>query len=325
MAPGAKRETTRERRNCVLACLVMALVVAAVVFVCEFQWAGRAPALRPVPNWGRLGSHTVYAPWPFDAAEARRRQRETAKALGVEVEQEIDLYGGLTLTMVLIPAGEFVMGSGPEEVIERRDTRRRVVISKPFWLSKCEVTQALWKGVVGGNPSRTKGDSNPVDRASWDEVQWFLRKLSARACGAGFVVPTEAQWEYACRAGTASPFHFGPAISAAQVNYDGGHPYGGAAKGASRGCTTPVGAFPANAWGLHDMHGNACEWCRDWYGPPATGKQTDPTGPATGTDRVVRGGSWYHSAGSCRSAYRRRQTPGERNVTVGIRVARPFP
>ena len=276
---------------------------------------------------GPAGS-TVYTKWPFDAAEAKRRQAETAKALGVEATQSIDLGGGVKLTMVLIPAGEFTMGSPPGEPKRRNDERQHLVrISKPFWLSKQEATQEQWQAVVGTNPSHFTGDGRrPVEKVFWEDCQAFLRELHARVGGERFVLPTEAQWEYACRAGTSTPFHFGRTRSAdTQANYGGYEPYEGGAKGKYLNTTTPVGSFPANAWGLHDMHGNVWEWCQDFYGDYAAGAQTNPTGPNTGGARVLRGGSFYSSTGRCRSAARDRNHPDSGFYYFGFRVARPLP
>jgi formylglycine-generating enzyme required for sulfatase activity len=154
---------------------------------------------------------------------------------------------------------------------------------------------------------------------SWDDCQEFVAKLCRRA-GRVFRLPTEAQWEYACRAGTRTPFHFGETISAEQANYDGNHTYGEGHKGVSRKKTTPVDSFPANAWGLHDMHGNVWGWCQDWYGPYQNPDQTDPEGSKNGTARVLRGGSWFNDPWYCRSAYRGRNVPGYRSDRGGCRV-----
>jgi formylglycine-generating enzyme len=137
--------------------------------------------------------------------------------------------------------------------------------------------------------------------------------------------PTEAQWEYACRAGTTTPFHFGETISTDQANYDGNYPYGKGKKGIYRKKTTPVGSFPANAWGLFDMHGNVWEWCADWYGPYPRGDVTNPVGPPGGSARVDRGGSWDSGAWGCRAALRDRDGPGHRFSLLGFRLARSFP
>ena len=312
-------------------CLLAGLVVGAAAGSCWGE--GRSQKGGPAKS-------TVYKKWPFDAAEAKRRQAETAKALGVKVEQDFELAPGVKITMVLVPAGEFLMGSAASaaevarlsnmeeakaECFEHEHPQHRVTIREPVWLGKHEVTQAQWEAVTGSNPSEFKGAKNPVERVSWNHIQQFLKKVNARRRGAQFRLPTEAQREYACRAGTQTPFHFGETISTSQVNYDGNYPYGGAAKDECRERTRPVATFPANAWGLHDMHGNVFEWCQDRYGPYEAGKQTDPTGPATGQSRVLRGGSWLSRASHCRSAYRFYGAPASRYGDIGFRVARPLP
>ncbi len=238
-------------------------------------------------------------------------------------EQTIDLGGGVTMDLVLIESGEFLMGSPSSEAKRDDDEgpQHRVRISKPFYMGKHEVTQAQWRAVMGSNPSHFKGDDLPVEQVSWDGIQEFCRKLSERA-GRTIRLPTEAEWEYSCRAGTTTPFHFGSTISPDQVNYDGNHPYGEGRKGVYREKTTSVGSFPANAWGLYDMHGNVWEWCGDWCGEDyyADSPGADPTGPGSGKYRVLRGGSWLSLARYCRCANRRWCRPGLRNDYVGFRV-----
>jgi formylglycine-generating enzyme required for sulfatase activity len=211
--------------------------------------------------------------------------------------------------------------SGPEE-----RAGHRVRITRPFWLGKYEVTQGQWQGVMGGNPSYFQGAGRdaPVEQVSWDDIQGFLKKALQRS-GETVALPTEAQWEYACRAGTATPFHFGNTISTEQVNYDGNYPYGGTPKGHYRRTTISVGELPANAWGLHDMHGNVYEWCADWYASDyyRSTLTDDPTGPASGSDRVDRGGCWDFTAKVCRSANRGRSWPGLRSNLLGFRIAVP--
>ena len=139
----------------------------------------------------------------------------------------------------------------------------------------------------------------------------------------GYRLPTEAEWEYACRAGTTTPFSTGNNVTTSQANYDGNYPYNNNAKGTYREKTTPVGSFASNAWGLYDMHGNVWEWCWDWYGSYSSGAQTDPVGASSGSDRVFRGGSWYYNAGYVRSAGRSGATPSYWNYGMGFRLVRP--
>ena len=183
-----------------------------------------------------------------------------------------------------------------------------VRISKPFYLGIHEVTQGQWETVMGNNPSQFKGDANrPVETVSWEEVQKFIDKLNTREGGTKYRLPTEAEWEYAARAGSTTAYSFGD-DSSQLGKY--------AWCGDNAGNTTyPVGKLQPNAWGLYDMHGNVWEWVQDWYGKYAAETVTDPQGPASGSARVIRGGSWSNGAGNCRSAYRYRGAPGSR---VGI-------
>ncbi|MBL8879844.1 MAG: SUMF1/EgtB/PvdO family nonheme iron enzyme [Phycisphaerales bacterium] len=275
----------------------------------------------------------VEARFPMTEAEAREVQTAAAKALGVPVMETLDLGAGVTLDMMLIPAGEFLMGGdqSPEEVARLGDSkaeyfkdehpRHLVRISHPFRFGRFQVTQSQWQRVLGNNPSHFKGDPKlPVEQVSWDDCQQFCQKLS-RDLGRVFRLPTEAEWEYSCRCGTGTAFHFGDTISTKQANYDGNYTYAGGSKGEYRQKTMPVGSFPANGWGLHDMHGNVWEWCADWKGEFEQADAVDPTGPGSGSGRVLRGGSWYSLPRNCRSAFRGGDAPGSRNNYVGFRVA----
>jgi serine/threonine-protein kinase len=283
--------------------------------------------------WKTLGPQ-VYTRWPFDAAEARRRQLETSWSTGLPAEKKVDLGRGVSIRLMLVPAGEFLMGCAysqneharrggkPEDWFERERPRHRVRISKPFYLGKCEVSQEVWRKVVGKDPSFFDEGSLPVESVSWDDCAGFVRKLN-RLCGGkpAFRLPTEAEWEYACRAGAASPFAGGETISTQRANYNGSSVFVEGRRGSFRNRTVPVGSLPANSWGLHEMHGNVWEWCADWYGKYSSGVLTDPTGPRSGRLRVVRGGSWYSKMGLCRSAYRGSYPPETRRKTRGLRLA----
>jgi len=277
---------------------------------------------RPAPAPPAKPRVEVYRGWPFDEAEAKRRQQETARALGLPVEQAIDLGGGIQLAMVLIPAGEFVIGS-PSDEAERSDDedQKQVTIERPFWMAKHQVMQEQWEAVTGSNPSRFKSRQNPVENVSWNDVQEFLQKLNGRVRGTDFVLPTEAQWEFACRAGTATPFHFGATISTDQANYDGNYTYGRGRKGVYRKKTTAVGSFPPNAWGLHDMHGNVWEWCASPYAEEHDGSEQKGA-DAPGRLRVLRGGSWLFDPRLCRSALRIRRDPSSGDDGFGFRLSR---
>jgi len=257
----------------------------------------------------------------------------------------VTLSNSVQLDLVWIPPGEFNMGSPKSEKGRQRDeVYHSVTISKGFWMSKYEVTQAQWQAVTGNNSSDFINNDNvrirkqtsvqvadsaasrgrgslPVDSVSYNDVQDFIKRLN-RQTAMIFRLPTEAEWEYACRAGTTTPFHYGDSLSSAMANFDGRHPYN-AAKGVFRGETVPVGSFKPNAFGLYDMHGNIWEWCRDWYGPYSPKPVTDPVGPKSGVYRVLRGGCWFGDGNYCRSAYRDKGFPDKRVGLIGFRLVLP--
>jgi formylglycine-generating enzyme required for sulfatase activity len=235
-------------------------------------------------------------------------------------ELALDLGHGVKLELVAIPAGEFLMGSpeADKEAFPNEKPQHRVRITKPFCLGKYLVTQEQWEAVMEGNPSHVKGPKNPVENVNWFQCRQFLAKLGTRPGQAAekFQLPTEAQWEYACRAGSTTRYYFGDDAQRLGEyacywlnSFQGTH---------------PVGEKKPNAWGLYDMHGNVWEWCADWWDPGyyANSPPDDPTGPARGSERVLRGGCWSLLAGSCRSAYRYGLPAVRRSDSVGFRVAR---
>ena len=192
-------------------------------------------------------------------------------------------------------------------------------------MGKYEVTQRQWQQVMGNNPSSFKnaGLDAPVERVSWNDCQEFIKKLNAKIGGEGrFRLPTEAEWEYACRAGSTTPFHYGSRLDSSMANFDGNYPYGGASKGIYREKPVKVGSFRPNAFGLYDMTGNVWEWCQDWYGDYPSGSVTDSIGPRSGSICVLRGGGWISGARSCRSANRFRGTPSGTSINLGFRLVR---
>jgi formylglycine-generating enzyme required for sulfatase activity len=231
--------------------------------------------------------------------------------------QEKTRTNSIVMEMVLIPAGSFIMGGDLtfEECNSWEMPQHRVSISQPFYLGKHEVTQAQWAEVMGSNPSKFKGRSNPVEQVSWDDVQAFIRKLNLKEGMTGYRLPTEAEWEYAARAGTSETYSFGD-------DEDELSRYAWFDEDWNTGSTHPVGQKQPNAWGLHDVHGNVREWVEDWFGENyyANSPGTDPKGPSGGSIRVLRGGSWYDSAGSCRSAARYGSSPGDRFEYSGFRL-----
>ena len=238
----------------------------------------------------------------------------------------VALPSGVKLEMVPIPAGEFL-----------RDDGKTVRLTKSYWLGKYEVTNEQWLAVMSGrcasqdgkdlsDPSKWKGAKRPVECVSWNDAMDFCKRLNelyADKLPRGYRIdlPTEAQWEYACQAGTTTNYSYGNASDTDKMNCDGNYPYGGGSKGVYRAATVDVGSLDyKNAFGLYDMHGNVWEWCRDWYESYGD-DTTDPTGPATGLLRVRRGGSWYSSARDCRSASRYDFAPDDRNSFLGFRLA----
>jgi uncharacterized protein (TIGR02996 family) len=254
--------------------------------------------------------------------ESRLRQRLER---GVRVplpRQVIALPHGEDLSFVLVPPGSFLMGSPESEKFRQRgEQQHRVTLTRPFWMCTHLLTQSQWQAVTGANPSHFQGPYLPVEQVSWHDCRHFCRSLSERL-GKPFRLPSEAEWEYACRAGTSTPFAFGETISTDQVNYDGGRTYGHGRLGVFRGRTTPVEHFPANPWGLHDMHGNLSEWCGDRYAPYSAADVVDPkAAPAAADDNVVlRGGGWAFRPVYCRSAYRFSFLPAGRNEFCGCRI-----
>ncbi|MGF1578397.1 MAG: formylglycine-generating enzyme family protein [Gemmataceae bacterium] len=226
------------------------------------------------------------------------------------------------MEFVWIPPGTFLMGSSHDEPERGHgETQHAVTLTKGFWLQTTPVTQRQWEHVMGDNPSKFPGPELPVERVSWHDCQKFCQKLTERT-NRLIVLPTEAQWEYACRSGTTSPFWFGNTITTDQANYHGRPPYAGSEKGEYRKKTVPVKSFLPNAWGLHAMHGNIFEWCQDWWYGDYTGRlRIDPTGPTEGSRRVFRGGSWGSPARCSRSAFRLRAVPGYFDG-IGFRCAR---
>jgi len=234
----------------------------------------------------------------------------------------VGLPGDVVLEMAWIAPGAFTMGSPASERGRTEDEgpQTQVTLTKGFWLGKYDVTQGQYEALMGTNPSYFKaaGKDAPVEQVSWYDAMAFCQKLTERERAAGrlpdgytFTLPTEAQWEYACRAGTTGPYA-GDLDGMAWYSTNSG------------GTTHPVSTKQPNAWGLYNMHGNVWEWCSDWYKPYPGGSVTDPAGPASGAVRVLRGGSWCYPAANCRSAQRSRADPDIRHVDLGFRVALSF-
>ncbi len=238
----------------------------------------------------------------------------------------------LAMQFAWIPSGTFLMGSPPDEPFRQGSEARQeaTTLSKGFWLGVHPVTQAQWQAVMGANPSRFRGDDLPVERISWGDAVAFCEALGKRE-GKSYRLPTEVEWEYACRAGTTTMFHFGDRLTSRQANYKQSISYNYTednlqiSRGVFREKTTPVGGFPPNAWGLFDMHGNVWEWCQDRHDYTfTTNMYLDVVAPFDSTYTVdvsiVRGGSWEHTVGSCRSASPSRFAVENRCTICGCRA-----
>ncbi|MDO4628670.1 MAG: SUMF1/EgtB/PvdO family nonheme iron enzyme [Planctomycetia bacterium] len=266
-----------------------------------------------------------------EEAEAKRKAEEKRKIeeqfeelkekyapLQVEAgKRMVKTVDGIEYAFRYCPPGVFMMGD--------KDLQHQVTLTKGFWLLETQVTQEMWKSVMGNNPSWfkflffTTRPKHPVENVSWDDCQDFCRKLTQKI-GMKISLPTEAQWEYACRAGTTTPFNFGSTLNGDKANCNGNYPYGTSTEGTYHEKTVAVKSYAPNAWGLYDMHGNVWEWCQDWYGDYPTNSVTDPTGPDSGTYRVNRGGSWGNYGQHCQSATRDDDSPSLRIDILGFRV-----
>ncbi|MBD2464281.1 formylglycine-generating enzyme family protein [Oscillatoria sp. FACHB-1407] len=291
----------------------------------------RVPELRPAPPM-------TLQPFEFEVVTLqiqaglfggkqvnRQSQKKTA-------QQHIeDLGNGVYCEMVSIPGGSFIMGApASEESSEENERPQHRVTVQPFLMGKYAVTQKLWQTVAGFptvehdlelNPSRFKGDQRPVEQMSWFDAVEFCQRLSSET-GRNYRLPSEAEWEYACRAGTTTPFHFGETVTVEWLNCIGSLD-GDAPKSGYRQRTTDVGSFPANAFGLFDMHGNVWEWCADHWHDNYTNAPIDGSAWVTGGNfelRVRRGGSWFSLPWSCRSASRVFLSPDLCNPYIGFRV-----
>ena len=284
--------------------------------VLKGEMRGRVELVR----FGKVRREPISLPQAPPATPAPRVQRSAPK-------HGDTFTNSIGMKLVYIRPGEFMMGSPANEEGRRENERQHHVrLTQGFWMGVTDVTQAQWKAVMGSNPSKFKGDNLPVNTVSWNDAVAFCRKLSTRE-RTTYRLPTEAKWEYACRAGSTGRFSFGDndadlhrhgnycdrsntnGFRWQDKHHDDGHDK-----------TSPGGSFLPNAWGLFDMHGNVLEWCADWFGDYPNRLISDPTGPGTGKHRVLRGGSWSHYPWNCRSAYRGRDTPGTRHGRFGFRV-----
>jgi uncharacterized protein (TIGR02996 family) len=242
------------------------------------------------------------------------------------------LCNSISMQLVMVPPGTFLMGSPEAEEgrCENEHSQQEVEIRRGFYIGVHPVTQRQYETVIGANPSyfhsgSKGGPDHPVEQVSWTDAQTFCQRLSSRdeerRTGRVYRLPMEAEWEYACRAGTSSPFWWGAKASSTQANFFDETPSLGAEL-PSPGQTSAVGQYPPNPWGLYDMHGNVYEWCADWYEEPYAllGNKSEPQGPRERTGRVWRGGSWFNSCHASRAARRLANRPSFRNFLTGFRV-----
>jgi formylglycine-generating enzyme required for sulfatase activity len=313
---------------------IRALEAAAKSGAVQPKTEPKSPAAEPKPVSSGGASTPGAGPgglplrsFEFDVVTVNSSGSETSRRKQQAQYCSEDI-AGISLELVPIPGGTFAMGSTESDA---EKPPHQVTVSS-FYMGKYEVTQAQWRAVaklpkvardLNSDPSNFKSDNLPVEQVSWDDAVEFCARLS-RATGRTYRLPTEAEWEYACRAGTTTPFAFGESIAPQVVNYDGNYPYAQAPKGTFRETTTPVGFMGvANAFGLYDMHGSVWEWCMDYWHENYNGAPTDGRAWETAGDtryRVLRGGSWNDSAYYCRSAHRLRASPDYRFILIGFRV-----
>jgi formylglycine-generating enzyme required for sulfatase activity len=302
--------------------VVLGILLLGVLYRSYCSQAEEVPRPEPRPEivlkTGRLSVETVTEEQVFLAETPKPAGPEKVRPSGQPSAKEFT--NSIGIKFVLIPAGTFVMGS-PVAEPERNDDERRhkVTITKSFYLQTTEVTQGQWKRVMDHIPFSffyflACGEECPAENVSSRWAQEFIRELNAMEGTNKYRLPTEAEWEYACRAGSETAYHFGD-------NEDVLGDYAWYLDN-SLSNAHPVGQKKHNAWGLYDMHGNVAEWCQDWYGDYPGGHVTDPKGPSTGKYRLFRGGSWDDIARVLRSAFRGRYTTGARLNVIGFRVAR---
>jgi formylglycine-generating enzyme required for sulfatase activity len=255
------------------------------------------------------------------------KTRLSTTAIAITVKEanghlrRVVMVGDAIQEFVWIAPGRFVMGSPPEDEYSS-DTRHQVNITTGFWMADTACTQGFWSAVMRGeNPSEFRGDPLlPVENVSYHQVSAFLERLNGMVGDWVTRLPTEAEWEYACRAGTQSRYSFGEYPTMDLANYAGGFVHQDAPPHHALNRTVPVKSLPPNPWGLYEMHGNVWEWCQDWHGGYVGSIQTDPTGPSEGSSKVIRGGSWGSLGWTLRSAHRGMATPNTRYKDIGFRI-----
>ena len=290
----AKLDLIKAYEKTIKDCLIMKLDVEAEGFSKELEEI-RAGKIKVDIKVEEKKAKLIVLQAPFSAVAAKIAQTQLAKSLGKLIEAKIDLGKGVKLEMVLIPAGKFMMGS-PVSGVGRREneTQHEVTLTKPFYMGKYEVTQEQWQVIMGSNPSEKKGVKWPVGNLSWNDCQDFIQKLNAKTKG-GYRLPTEAEWEYACRAGTTTAYAFGDSITLGDANFGPG------------GKSVTVGSYKPNGFGLYDMHGYVWEWCEDFK---------------TGTNHILRGGSFGFKESTARSSHQGNYIPTYQDIFGGFRLVR---
>ncbi len=265
---------------------------------------------------------------PASPEEAKFLQEIAATGLNLPTKISVMLSENINLDMMFIPAGTFFMGSPNNERLRRSDESplHKVEITKNFYLGKFEVSQLQYGILMGMRKTKFTGGGMPMENVNWFHVNGFIGSLTNKF-GLKFRLPSEAEWEYACRAGTRTPFYTGQSITPEQANYDYRKSYNNSPLGMYLKMTSPVGKYPSNAFGLHDMHGNVWEWCNDFYDSDYYKKspETDPKGPVKGKGRVVRGGAWNTDPDKLRSAVRENKGHGADKKYLGFRVLLEIP
>ncbi|MEN3333038.1 MAG: hypothetical protein V7641_2403 [Blastocatellia bacterium] len=310
----------RHRRASVIMLTASATVIGLLLMLAPPRAMSRQVGVKAPPPPAKSNSPNPVKPRQMTKPPARKPPAPKAQTLSDE--QRAKILTGLRNSFVKISAGEFMMGSDDEKPVHR------VRISQSFEMGKYEVTQAQWEALMDSNPSEFKGANLPVENVSWYDAQKFVDKLNARNDGYIYRLPTEAEWEYACRAGTTTEFAFGNSLNSEQANFNGNFPYGNAPNGKNLGHLAVVGSYKPNAWGLYDMHGNVEEWCEDRYDENyyAQSPNSDPPGPEKESYyKVVRGGSYLDGAANLRSAGRGSSTGipiSSEKRKIGFRLVR---
>ncbi|MBF0376733.1 MAG: SUMF1/EgtB/PvdO family nonheme iron enzyme [Desulfamplus sp.] len=314
-----------QQKSSMLKWVVIGLVVVAGIFI-AYSMGGKKQSYQSSVSTEPVSS-TVEQSKPAKQPEPTPAPEPSPPVVTQREPQAGDLIDGSLPNMqfAYIPPGEFMMGSPSSEPDRENDeTRHRVTLTKGFYMQTTEVTQGQWKAVMGYPPPelyfKDCGDNCPVENISWEDAREFIKKLNQNGDGREYRLPTEAEWEYAARAGTTTPFNTGSCLSTDKANYNGNYPLTGCSKGKYREKTIEVGSFAPNAWGLHDMHGNVWEWCEDWLSDYPSGSVTDPVGASSGSYRVIRGGRWNGGEWNCRSADRVGSSPSNRADDLGFRL-----